>query len=120
MTETRTPYAGATVRRSVYIAGPYTLGNQADNVRLAVQAAERLIALGFEAYVPHLTHLWHLISPHEWSFWMHRDLYWLARCDCVIRLPGESVGADVEVQEARSIGMPVFESIAEVLAAWSG
>jgi hypothetical protein len=39
---------------------------------------------------------------------------WLAVCDCVLRLPGESKGADAEVKFAQEIGKPVYYSIAEL------
>ena len=38
----------------------------------------------------------------------------LARCDAVLRLPGESRGADQDVAIARERGLPVYTSLAEV------
>ncbi|MFE3515404.1 DUF4406 domain-containing protein [Streptomyces sp. NPDC059166] len=38
----------------------------------------------------------------------------LARCDAVLRLPGESVGADQDVATARRLGLPVYHDIAEI------
>ena len=38
----------------------------------------------------------------------------LQRCDAVLRLPGESRGADQDVAIARSLGLPVWFEVAEV------
>lgn len=40
----------------VYVAGPYTNGDVAVNVRTAYEAADRLADLGFAPFVPHSTH----------------------------------------------------------------
>jgi hypothetical protein len=101
----------------VYIAGPYTKGDVAANVRAAVDAAEQVAKLGHFPYVPHLTHFWHLIHPHDWTFWMALDQEWLLQCDCVIRLPGESRGADDEVALAERHGIPVYYGLDEFFEA---
>ncbi|MFB6668269.1 hypothetical protein [Streptomyces parvus] len=38
----------------------------------------------------------------------------LARCDAVLRLPGESAGADGDVATARRRGLPVYHDVAEI------
>ncbi|MFE1271789.1 DUF4406 domain-containing protein [Streptomyces sp. NPDC058757] len=38
----------------------------------------------------------------------------LARCDAVLRLPGESTGADQDVATARRRGLPVYHDVAEI------
>jgi hypothetical protein len=38
----------------------------------------------------------------------------LRRCDAVLRLPGESKGADDDVALARKLGLRVFEKLADV------
>ncbi|MET0350964.1 MAG: DUF4406 domain-containing protein [Rhizobacter sp.] len=38
----------------------------------------------------------------------------LARCDAVLRLPGESKGADADVRLARERGLPVYATLDEV------
>ncbi|WP_405871881.1 DUF4406 domain-containing protein [Streptomyces zaomyceticus] len=38
----------------------------------------------------------------------------LARCDAVLRLPGESAGADGDVATARRRGLPVHDDIAQI------
>ena len=99
-----------------YIAGPYTKGDVAMNVRNAVQAANEVLDAGHTPFVPHLNHLWHLITPRPYQDWMRLDLKWLKVCDVMIRLPGESAGAeDREVAVARRIHIPVFGSVKEFL-----
>jgi len=92
----------------VYIAGPYTKGDVAQNVRRAVLAADRLAQAGLVPYIPHLTHLWHLISPHPYEFWLEQTANWVQSCDILLRLPGESDGADQEVELAWKLGIPVY------------
>ena len=40
----------------------------------------------------------------------------LDRCDAVLRMPGESKGADEDVRRSRAKGLRVFTSLEEVLA----
>ena len=96
----------------VYIAGPYSKGNLLKNVDNAVQAGEKLLKYGYAVYVPHLTHYWEWYhAQHPYEFWLEFDMAWLRKCDCVLRIPGESSGADEEVRLARTLNMPVFDSI---------
>ena len=92
----------------VYIAGPYQHPGPVENTRKAILAAERLIAAGHTPYIPHLTLFWHLVAPHEVAFWYAHDIEWLRVCDALVRLPGESKGADEEVRIARDMGMPIY------------
>src|SRR3989304_3723636 len=95
----------------IYVAGPYTDGDPVINVRRAIIVAEDLINLGFIPFVPHLTHLWHLINPHEIAYWYKYDNAWLLKCDAILRLPGDSKGADEECRLAEKNNIPVFPSI---------
>jgi hypothetical protein len=99
----------------VYVAGPYSTGDPVINVRAAIDTADQLVAAGHSPYVPHLTMLWHLISPKPYDWWITHDLEWLAACDAVVRLPGESAGADSEVAEAHRLGRPVYHNVKDVL-----
>ncbi|UOF78529.1 hypothetical protein [Caudoviricetes sp.] len=64
-------------------------------------------------YVPHLTHFWDIVSHKETLDWLHLDKVWLASCDAMVRLPGESRGADIEEEFALRRGIPVFHSVAD-------
>jgi len=92
----------------IYIAGPYTRGDVAENVHNAIMAAEEIVKLGHIPYIPHLTHFWHLMAQHDIDFWYEYDLVWLTFCDALVRLPGDSHGADEEVETAESLGKPIF------------
>jgi hypothetical protein len=102
--------------KTVYIASPYTIGDVAKNVSRSIFAAEELRKLGFLPFCPLLTHFWHFLSPHPKEYWMSMDMEWLDLCDCILRLPGESTGADEEVKYMLSKGKPVFYSMGELLA----
>jgi len=101
--------------KTVYVAGPYSHGDVAVNVREAIQAADRLLIYGFYPYVPHLTHFWHLVFPRPYQEWLELDKVWLKKCDAVLLLPGKSPGAEKEVDLAKEYNIPVFESIGELL-----
>ena len=51
----------------VYISGPYSGGDPALNVRAAVEAADAVLSAGHTPYCPHLSHLWHLVSPKPYE-----------------------------------------------------
>lgn len=107
------------MKPKVYVAGPYTHGDVAGNVRAAIRAGNEIAKGGGAPYVPHLSHFWHLMCGHEWEFWMEQDLCWLRCCDALFRLPGASQGADVEEAEAARLGLPVFHVMGQCLL-WIG
>lgn len=98
----------------VYIAGPLTHGDQCLNVRAAVMAGNRLMRAGHDVIIPHLFVYVEMMDPvsdertTSYDEWLARDLRLLKRCDCVLRLPGTSPGADREVTYAREHGIPVY------------
>ena len=58
----------------IYIAGPYTNGDVAVNVRTAYEAANQLADLGFAPFVPHATHFWHMLFPRPLASSKANDL----------------------------------------------
>ena len=100
----------AQVKR-VYVAGPYSGGDPATNTRKAIDAADALLKRGYAPYIPHLNHFWHFVHPHSYETWIDLDLAYLKRCEAVLRLPGESPGADLEVSTAQGRGMFVGYSM---------
>jgi hypothetical protein len=100
----------------VYVAGPYTKGNVEQNVLNAIDASSELISIGLAPFCPHLSHYVDQIHPHSWKQWMDIDIEFLIDCDIVLRIPGESKGADFEVNEAHKLGMLVVYSIDEIKA----
>jgi len=126
-----TPY-----RPRVYICGPISRGNLAENINQATEAFAKLAKAGFAPFCPH----WSVYSaepatPHpsdkvdrvytvgsaagypglEHSDWIGIDLPWVAVSQAVLRLPGESKGADLEVECAMSYGIPVFPDVESLI-----
>ena len=104
-------------RPLIYIAGPYTFPDPVENTRTACRAGDAVWAAGGCPVVPHLSMLWHVFSPADYQTWLDRDLGLLARCDAVLRLPGESAGADLECAYAREHETPVIDAEASVPSA---
>ena len=100
-----------------YIAGVYSAGDQAVNVRNAILAMNRLMDAGHAPHCPHLTHFAHMLAPRAYEDWIRLALVWVGQCEALVRLPGESPGADREVAEARRLGLPVFEGVDAFLEA---
>ncbi len=99
----------------IYVAGPMLgSGDPYENVHIAVRAADLLRKAGAAVFVPHLNAVWQMIAPAEG--WLEHDLEWLAVCDAVYRIPGDSPGGDTEVEAARTIGIPVFGSLDEAVS----
>lgn len=102
--------------RYVYIAAPYTHPDPVENTHQVILTADSLRDLGFVPFVPHLSLLWHMVKPHEPAYWYAYDLEWLLQCDVLLRLPGDSWGADEEVKFAIAHDIPVVRSVDELLA----
>ena len=94
--------------KSIYIASPYTLGDVAQNVRAQQDVFNWLRDAGYMPFAPLLSHFQHITHPRPHEDWMEYDLHWLEACDAVIRLVGESAGADQETAHAESLGIPVI------------
>lgn len=80
-----------------------------------------LINSGFAVLNPMLT----MLHPDAWNIphraWLENDLPWVAVSDVVLRLPGESTGADEETAFAESLGVPVvylYEELLRWKTAW--
>jgi hypothetical protein len=100
----------------VFISGPYSTGDQVENMRAALDAAEKCMKVGLVPFVPHLNGFWHFVYPHSYEEWLAYDLEWLELCDILWRLPGDSVGANREMEWAISNGMLGCASFEDVLA----
>lgn len=98
-------------KKLIYIAMPYSIGDQALNVRNAIEVADKLLEMGYIPFIPHLSHFWHFISPKSYNTWLEIDRAILERCDALLRNGGESYGADMEVEVAKKLGISVFYSL---------
>jgi hypothetical protein len=92
----------------IYIASPYTLGDVAANVAVQKDAAHRILDLGHCPIAPLLSHYLHIHKQRPYEDWLQMDLVLIRKCDALLRLPGESRGADIEANLARAIPIPVF------------
>ena len=96
------------MRPQIYIAGPVTTGDRVENIRAACVAADTIVELGGEPVVPHDTLIREMVTPHNYDYWMDRCLFMVSRCDGLLRLDGNSYGADLEVDDSYANGIPVF------------
>jgi len=99
----------------VYIASPYTKGDVAINVKTQLDTVDILMNYGFAPFAPLYSHFQHMAHPRNYEDWLKVDLVWLESCDIILRLPGESSGADIEVKHALYLKKPVVYSIEELL-----
>lgn len=102
--------------KKIYVASQYSIGDPEANVLRQIDAGEDLINAGFIPYLPLLSHYQHIIHPHDYETWTRLDNSWVACCDALLRLPGESKGADEEVFLAIDLGIPVYYSIEDLIA----
>ena len=49
-----------------------------------------------------------MMHPRPYEDWIKLDLEWIKACDYLLRLSGESKGADQEVEFALDNGLSVF------------
>ncbi len=112
----------------ILISGPYITGTNGNEAAIA----ENLKAM--ERYALPVFAKGHLAVVGEWLAWpvilqaggeshaseqfgeyqypvAHRLL---EKCDAVLRIPGESRGADIEMEKAREMGKIIFHDIDEV------
>lgn len=109
----------------LYIAGPIRKGNLADNIQKATDVACAFAKLGYAPFVPHLSCYFDgpdgecsnsasCVQPKAENRlnaeeWIRIDLAWVEAADILIRIRGESAGADAEIAHAKEHGIMVFE-----------
>jgi len=120
------------VRKKVYIAGPISKGDLATNINRATTAFVALAKAGYAPLCPQWSVYTNRATTAEdgtvhcqasvfgndglsHADWLAVDLPWVCAADALLRLEGESVGADVEVRCALDHNVPVFYSVEEVL-----
>ena len=95
----------------VYVAGPYSKGDVAVNVKRAIDRGMMINSLGHYAVVPHLTHFMHMMHPHPYEYWLELDERILTKFDCLFRMMGESSGADSEELVAQAFNIPIVRTM---------
>lgn len=108
----------------VYIASPYTKGDQAINVRFQMQMWNLLLDIGVIPIAPLWSHFQHLHHPRPYGDWTSYDDEIISRCDACLRLDAvdekagyrqaESSGADAEVRLFEMLRKPVFFAVGDV------
>lgn len=93
--------------KKIYIAGPMSKGDRVKNLAQGLVVYRELILAGHAPFCPMLSFFAGPFVDAGHGDWLAADLPWLRSADAVVRLPGESVGAEIEVAEARKIGIPV-------------
>lgn len=125
------------MRKRIYIATPISVGDLCENVNRATEAFLKLVKAGYSPFNPALSvyskpAVFHdcpcydrvvvcqaTVSGHPdltHEDWMQVDLSWVSVSDAVLRLPGESKGADREVALATELGILVCHSVEELAA----
>lgn len=117
-----------------YVAGPISKGDLCANVNQATAAFLALAKAGCAPMCPH----WAVYAKPAYrsgpcldlvvceataeggtelthADWLGIDLAWVDVCDFLVRLPGESAGADAEVARAYERGIPVFFNLNSAL-----
>lgn len=107
-------------RKRVYVAGPISRGDLQHNIDQSREASRELMRAGLAPLNPMLTCFADSNTPSasagfDHATWLSCDLSWVAVADALLRLPGESTGADAEVAFARQSGVPVFYSVPETV-----
>lgn len=106
----------------VYLAGPMTKPDPKENALIAIKYADKLLSLGYAPFIPQLSVFWEehgTISGDDnygegYEMFLRMDFEWIRRCDCLLRIPGYSLGSDREVEFARSRDIPVFFNIEDL------
>lgn len=91
-----------------YIAGPYSKPDPVVNTAKAIAFGNWLLDHGYRPFIPHLSMWQNMAQYRPWREWLDIDFDWIAKCDVLIRLPGESTGADQECELAAKLGIPAF------------
>lgn len=128
------------MRKIIYIAGPISRGDLCHNINQGTAAFVALAKAGFAPICP----MWSVYAkpatysrygfprPLVWceatamgndgmthEDWMGIDLPFVSASAAVLRLPGESRGADMETAHAEANGIPVFTSVDGLLEHFS-
>lgn len=98
----------------IYLSGPITKGNRSHNFYQASEAQRLLMAAGYAVFNPMLSMMHPDVENIPYEQWMETDLTFIEVCDIVVRLRGESPGADREVKHAKRFGIPVFHWMTEL------
>lgn len=97
-------------RAVIYLACPMTTGGFTHNTRRCLEVADRLFIKGYSPIPPVLTWYWDVVSPKSHEDWLCYDFGIIGVCDGILRISGDSEGADMEMDFAARNGIPVYFS----------
>lgn len=106
--------------RKIYIAGPISNGGKSKDPRsvykAVIESEKYYLAAVRNGWTPLLPHFSYYAWIHDeedegihWDRWMELDLDWIDSCYCLVRIPGESKGADAEVRYAKKKNIRVIK-----------
>ena len=93
------------------------------NQRKMIRYALEVFFAGFDPFVPAFDHaFWMVMNDDEFITEAMIKRYsktWLGKCDAVVLTPGwqKSPGTLKEIEKAKELGIPVFESLQELIKA---
>lgn len=97
----------AHIKKVVFISSPYTTGYMPDNVRTQTVASHMIMDMGHVPLTPLLYHYLEIHQGRSYAEWLDATIALMLKSDVVLRLPGESKGADKEVEVAILNNIPV-------------
>lgn len=92
----------------LYLAGPISTGQLIQNVREMCYYADMLMNYKLAPYNPASSHTQDLILPRSYSDWLKYDFKMLTKMGLLLRMPGDSKGADMEIIWAKQHGIPII------------
>lgn len=115
-------------RMMILIAGPYRSGTGDDpekmaaNLRRLEQASYPIFQAGHVPMIGEWVALpiWHTAGGQAVGDTLYEEILHptagrlIERCDAILRLPGESKGADNDVRLARERGIPVYTRVEDI------
>lgn len=105
------------LRPRIYVAGPISKGDIDQNVEQGIDAGLQLLDLGWAPFIPHATHHMDpdaIVGTPRYEHWLSTDFAYISTCHALLRLPGESEGADREVAYAEKLGIPVYYKVEDL------
>lgn len=119
---------GVSQRMMILIAGPYRSGTGDDpekmaaNLRRLEQASYPIFQAGHVPMIGEWVALpiWHTAGGQSVGDALYEEILHptagrlIERCDAILRLPGESKGADNDVRLAHERGIPVYTRVEDI------
>lgn len=100
----------------IYIASPYTPGDIEENVQKQIRVWHQLTDEGHTAYAPLLLYYCDLYRRRPYNDYLNHCLSMLPFFAMLLRLPGVSKGADIELKIAKELDKFIFTPSDSVLS----